>query len=89
MALALLFLAMLGAVADWRYVMAGGVQPTREETRHIGVTIALCVVALVALRLLGGSAEVLGQATALLGSLVFVLWEFGRFRVRRSHAIRP
>lgn len=88
MAFLLLLLGVLGAVIDWRYVRAGGARPTRKEWVYLGVTITICAVALIVLGLLGGSAEGLGQATALLGALVFVLWEFRRFRIRRSNPLR-
>ncbi len=87
MAFFLLLLGAIGAVADWRYIRAGGVRPTKNEWRYLGATVAVAIVALVTLGLLGGSAEGLGQATALVGSLIFALWEFRRFRIRRSNRL--
>jgi len=88
MAFLLLLIGVLGAIADWRYVRAGGVKPARKDWIYLGVVIGLCAVVLIVLGLLGGSAEGVGQATALLGALVFALWEFGRFRTRRSNPIK-
>ncbi len=81
----LLLAAIVGAFFDWRYVRAGGVRPTGKQKLYLGITVAICALLLIALALLGGSAEGLGQASALLTVLIFALWEFGRFRVRRGN----
>lgn len=79
--------ALIAAYFDWRYVRAGGVRPTRDEYRYLGYAIAVSLVGLVALALNGANAGGLGNMTALLVSLMFAMWEWRRYRVRRANRV--
>ena len=79
------WVAVVAAFFDWRYVRAGGVRPTRDEYRYLGYAVGLCVIALVGLALYGARAEGLGAMTALVFPLIFILWEWRRYRTRRTH----
>jgi hypothetical protein len=81
--------ALIAAYFDWRYVRAGGVRPTRDDYRYLGYGVALCVVTLVGLGLLGGNAGALGNLTAFLVSVMFAMWEWRRYRIRRANRVAP
>lgn len=80
---AVFWLAVVGAFFDWRYIRRGGQRPTREERLYLAAALALCAatVALMFVRAGGGPA---GGLAALLGSLVFGLYQLRRFFIRRS-----
>jgi hypothetical protein len=79
--------AIWGAIVDWGYVKRGGVRPTRNDKIGVLAAIGLSIVAMVALSLYGASPEALGHMTALLLALIFPLWEFARWRIRRKNPI--
>lgn len=86
--MALLYLAaILGAIVDWQYCRHGGKRPSRNDYRYLLYGIVLIIVAVVALGLMGADAGALGDLAGLLTIVVFVLWEFDRFRVRRAHPL--
>jgi drug/metabolite transporter (DMT)-like permease len=79
--------AIVGSVIDWRYQKRGGKQPTgKERLLFIGGIVA-CGVLLVVFGLQGARAEWLGGMTATLVSILFSVWEFHRWRVRRRHPL--
>jgi len=80
----LLILAIVGAVADWRYKREGGVKPTGRDRLYFVLASLLCVGFLTILGIRGASAEALGSLTGLFTVLLFAIWELGRWRIRRK-----
>jgi hypothetical protein len=62
MPLIILILAVVGAVADWRYLQKGGREPSRKDWIYFLVSIALVAVLLVVLKSLGGGNFIEGTA---------------------------
>jgi drug/metabolite transporter (DMT)-like permease len=83
----LILWAIWGAVADFRYQRRGGNKPTRADWGRLLVVVGLCLGLLVLLGSVGATAGALGGATAFLLTLVFAVWELGRWRVRRRHPL--
>ena len=79
--------AIWGAIVDSGYKRRGGVRPTRNDKIGLLSAIGLSVVTMVALGLYGASGEALGHLTALFLALIFPLWEFARWRIRRKNPI--
>jgi hypothetical protein len=79
--------AIWGAVVDWKYVRRGGARATRSDRLCGLAAVGLGAALLVFLGVRGASAESLGSITALVGTLVFSLWEFARWRVRRKNPL--
>lgn len=79
--------ATWGAIANWKYVKRGGVRATRSDKVYglVAVGLGLAVIVLFGVR--GVSAESLGSITATVGTLIFSLWEFSRWRVRRKNPL--
>jgi hypothetical protein len=82
----ILLWAIWGAIADFRYRKRGGVKPTHGEWRGLGYACALGLGLLILLGALGATARAEGSLTALVVPLIFGLWEFSRWRIRRQHA---
>ena len=78
----LLILGIAGAVADRRYLRAGGARSTRRDKLLFSIAIGLSML-VVGAGVLSGSAELTGDLISLFGPLLFALWELGRFRTRR------
>jgi len=79
--------AIWGAIVDWRYVQRGGVRATGSDKLGGLVAVGLGLAMIVFLGVRGASAESLGSLTATVGTLVFSLWEFSRWRVRRKNPL--
>src|SRR5262249_48863241 len=90
--------AVVGAIVDWRYVRAGGVRPSASDKRNLVIAILISVSVLAVFGVVGFSSDpageraealgtALGHATAFLTAVVFGLWEFRRWRVRRAHPV--
>ena len=75
------------AVVDWRYIRHGGVKATRSAKVGVLAAPGLCVAFLVFLGTHDASAESLGSLTAVLSTLIFSIWEFARWRVRRKNPV--
>ena len=84
----ILWLAMIGAFRDWRYLRKGGVRPTQREKQYVVIAIVLCVAVMLLVVLSGGPSEVPGRLTAYLLIVIFALWEFRRGFIRAAHPIR-
>jgi hypothetical protein len=76
--------ALWGAIANWRYVKRGGVKATRGEKLGGLAAVGLGLAVIGFLGAQGASAESVGSMTATVGSLIFSLWEFSRWRARRK-----
>jgi len=85
----LLILAILGAFADWRYRRRGGLGPSGRERVLLVVAISMCAALMVVLGLMGADLEALGAASVQLGVLLFALWQFRRWRIRRANPLPP
>jgi hypothetical protein len=83
----LLILAIAGAVADWKYKKRGGTPSTFKDRLYFGIACGLCAAMFVILAISGGGAEAAGSLAALVGALLFVLWEAGRWRTRRKNPL--
>jgi drug/metabolite transporter (DMT)-like permease len=79
--------AIVGSIIDWRYQRRGGKQSTRKDRLLFISGVLGCVVLLVVLGLRGASAEFLGSMAGTLTAILFSLWEFSRWRVRRRHPL--
>jgi hypothetical protein len=77
--------AIWGAIADWRYISRGGLSPTRKDKLFVLAAIGLSFAVMVLLGIMGGSTAGEIDTIVLLGTLIFGLWEFGRWRVRRKN----
>lgn len=74
--IALLFwLAVGGAIVDWRYMRAGGPRPSRDDRRYLLIAVVFVVGVLGLLAILGASARSVGEAL----SLNLTLIEMRRF----------
>lgn len=81
---ALLFwLGIAGLVFDWRYVAKGGQRPTSSEKRGVWFALAACAMLLLAMAVLGASAEGLGAVAVFLVSVLLALWSARRYLIRR------
>ena len=78
-------LAIIGLVVDLRYQEKGGVRPTKKDKLYFLVAVGLCAAVVVVVAALGGDA---GGLTVYLAVFLFVLWELGRWRVRRNNPLR-
>ncbi len=79
--------AIWGAIVDSGYKGRGGVKPSRNDNIGLCAAIGLSVAAIVTLALYGASPEALGHMVALMLALIFSLWEFSRWRIRRKNPI--
>jgi len=79
--------AIWGSIVNWRYVKRGGVRATRSDKLWGLAAVGLGLAVIVFLGVRGASAESLGSLTATVGTLVFSLWEFSRWRVRRKNPL--
>jgi hypothetical protein len=75
--------ALWGALVDWRYIRRGGIRSSRNDKLGLLAAVGLGLALIVFLGFRGASAESLGSLTATIGILIFSLWEFARWRVRR------
>ena len=85
----LLILAAAAAIADRRYIRAGGVRSSRRDKIYFSIAVGLCLAVLVLLAVQGASSGDLGTAAGFLTPVLFALWELGRFRTRRANPISP
>ena len=81
------WLAVVGAIFDWRYQRKRGVRPTRSHKRNVGIAAGLVLSLLILLALAGVRAEVIGETTAFFGVVLFVLWEMRRFLIRLANPL--
>jgi len=79
--------AVWGAIANWRYVKRGGVRATRRDKFWGLAAVGLGLAVIVFFGARGASAESVGSMTATVGALIFLLWEFSRWRVRRKNPL--
>jgi hypothetical protein len=79
--------ALWGAIANWRYVKRGGVRAARSEKLGGLAAVGLGLALIVFLGARGASAESMGSMTATMFALIFSLWEFSRWRVRRKNPL--
>jgi hypothetical protein len=85
----LLFLwALWGAIVDWRYKRRGGSKPDWNERRPYLIAVGVGLGIMVA----GGiwSSDPAGVCAAVivfLGTLVFPVWEYGRWRIRQKNPV--
>ncbi len=77
--------ALWGAIANWRYVKLGGVRATRTDKLGGLAAVGLGLALIVFLGARGASAESIGSMTATIFAVIFSLWEFSRWRVRRKN----
>src|SRR5258705_10424266 len=85
----LLVVAIVAAIRDHQFLRRGGARSTRKDKILFGTAIGACIAALVFFGLLGASPESLGAAIVDLAIMLFALWEFGRWRARRTRPIGP
>lgn len=83
----LFWASVVAAVFDWRYIRKGGKKPTRSDYGMLAVALGLCVIVMALFTLGGAAAGGLGSIVAILFTVVFMLWEFTRFRVRRANPV--
>ena len=79
--------AVWGAIVDWRYIRRGGLNPSRNDKLSVLAAIGLCIGAMVLLGVLGATAEAEGRLASMGVTVVFGLWEFSRWRVRRKNPL--
>jgi drug/metabolite transporter (DMT)-like permease len=79
--------SLVAAIIDWRYKRRGGKKPTAKDRWMFFAACGICLMCLLALGLMGASAEGLGGATPFLLVMLFAVWEFGRWRVRRKNPV--
>ena len=83
----LLIFAVYGAVMDWRYQRRGGTKPSKHNWAMFGIALMLVAVLYITLYLLGASPFRIGEQIVFVSLLLFILWEMGRWRVRRKNPI--
>ena len=79
--------AIWGAIVNTRYVRRGGVRATRSDKLGLLAAVGLGLTVVVFLAARGASAYFFGSMMATIGTLIFSLWEFGRWRVRRKNPV--
>lgn len=79
-------LGVVGAVADHRYRGRGGIGSNNKDKMLFGIAAFLCIGMVVFAGMVAG-AEVAGSTAPLLMALLLVLWEFGRWRIRRKYPV--
>lgn len=89
MLLVILALAVMGAVADWKYHKAGG-RPSARSDRIVFWLLALLVAGAIALTEFTGwdPYGILGYVTVPLAAWLFLAWEIGRWRMRRKYPLK-
>jgi len=89
-ALVVLVLSIIGAVADWQYVRAGGKKSARRE-RLLFFGIVLIVIAAIAITEFVGADPygILGFTIVPLFVCLFGAWELGRWRTRLKNPLQP
>ena len=86
--LLLLILAIVGAIADWKYHKAGG-KPSSRSDRILFWVVALFVAGAIALAEYTGwdPYGILGFTVVPLVVWLFLAWEIGRWRMRRRYRL--
>ena len=79
--------ALWGAIVDWRYKNRGGLRPDWDERKPYLIAAGVCLGLMVLAGVRGGTAETEGYLTAFFGTLLFALWEYGRWRIRRKNPV--
>jgi hypothetical protein len=79
--------AIWGAIVNTRYVRRGGVRATRSDKMGLLIAAGLGLAAIVFLGARGASAYSLGSTIGTIGTLIFSLWEFARWRARRKNPL--
>ena len=79
--------ALWGAIVDWRYIRRGGIKPNKNDKLGVLAAIGLCIAVIVFVGIRGASAESIGSMTGLFLTLIFSLWEFARWRIRRKNPL--
>jgi hypothetical protein len=82
-----LVLAICGAILDRKYKERGGLKPDWSERRPYLIAGGVCLGLMVFLGIRGGTAEAEADLAVFFGTLVFGLWEFGRWRIRRKNPV--
>jgi hypothetical protein len=84
----LLIASIIAAITDWRYKRRGGLRPTSKGSMWFAISF-LVPVLLLSLWLgnNGLSAYAVGQLVGNLLIIVFAIWEFRRWRVRRKNPL--
>jgi hypothetical protein len=81
---------IVGAIVDHRYKKSGGVKPTRRHWIYLFTGACVCVALLAFLGFSGADPEWIGRRLWDSAALLFVIWEFSRWLMRRSHPLnRP
>lgn len=63
---------------------AGGMRPSQDDYRYLVVAVLIGATAVIAMGATAGAAAA-GDSAGFLVTLIFGLWEFRRFRIRRAH----
>jgi hypothetical protein len=79
-----LLLGITGYWADRRYKRCGGAHPTKRDRKYLWSAIWVTAYLLMVLGWFGIPAFELGGLASNIGSFIFALWEFSRWRVRRK-----
>ena len=83
----LLVLAVVGAIADWRYKRSGGKRPSERDKWIFWSLTGLVLAFFVVLMLMGANGHALGGALVSVAVLLFAIWELGRWRMRRKYPL--
>jgi hypothetical protein len=76
-----------GAIVNVRYVRRGGVRATKNSKIALLAAVGLGIALIAVAGFRGASAYSLGSLMATIGTLIFSLWEFARWRVRRKNPL--
>ena len=83
----ILFVAIVAAIIDWRYKRRGGKRPTTRDRMLFTVAILVCAAFVAFFAFHGLGASTLGSVSGFLFVILFGLWEFARWMVRRKYPV--
>ena len=83
----LLILAIAGAIVDRRYKKAGGKPSSKRDKIFFWSLAGLFVVLFTVLGFMGAYPEEIAGASLSMALVLFAVWEFGRWRMRRKYPL--
>jgi drug/metabolite transporter (DMT)-like permease len=81
------FVSVFAAMIDWRYKRRGGKKPSARDRWMFCAACVFCIICVAVFGFMGASPEGMGLLTTNILILLFAVWEFGRWRIRRKNPL--
>jgi len=79
------FLAIGGAVVDWRYKRRGGKRPTKVAKTFLLLAVLACATGLSVIATQGADPAALGRSSVDVMTMILGVWELVRWRIRQKN----